>query len=101
MSEFRQDPVTGRWVIIASGRASRPRHIDRASERPTSECCPFCPGNEAMTPPEVWAERDAHTEANAPGWRVRVVPKKHPALVNAVDRFGGVDRRCSFKRGPG
>ena len=88
MSEFRQDPVTGRWVIIASGRASRPWHIDRASDRPSSESCPFCAGNEAMTPPEVWAERDARTEANAPGWRVRVVPNKYPALENDGERFG-------------
>ncbi|MGH7854569.1 MAG: galactose-1-phosphate uridylyltransferase [Candidatus Binatia bacterium] len=91
MSEFRQDPVTGRWVIIASGRASRPWHIDVARNRPRAESCPFCAGNEAMTPSEVWAERDANTEANAPGWRVRVVPNKYPALVNSGDWSGKKD----------
>ena len=83
MPEFRQDPVTGRWVIIASGRASRPWHIDMARDRSRAESCPFCAGNEAMTPPEVWTERDANTEANAPGWRLRVVPNKYPALENS------------------
>jgi UDPglucose--hexose-1-phosphate uridylyltransferase len=83
MSEFRQDPVTGRWVIIASGRASRPWHIDIVRDRPRAEICPFCAGNESMTPPEIWAERVANTEANAPGWRVRVVSNKYPALANS------------------
>jgi len=91
MSEFRQDPVTGRWVIIASGRASRPWHIDMARDRPRAISCPFCAGNEAMTPPEVWAERGANTEANAPGWRLRVVPNKYPALENSGEWSGKKD----------
>jgi UDPglucose--hexose-1-phosphate uridylyltransferase len=33
-----------------------------------------------MTPPEVWAQRDATTQPNTPGWRVRVVPNKYPAV---------------------
>jgi UDPglucose--hexose-1-phosphate uridylyltransferase len=82
MSEFRQDPVTGRWVIIASGRAARPWHVDVPRDQPRAESCPFCSGNEAMTPPEVWAMRDAESSANTPGWRVRIVPNKYPALEN-------------------
>ena len=39
-----------------------------------------------MTPPEVWAQRDSTTEANSPGWRVRVVPNKYPALENSGER---------------
>ena len=88
MSEFRQDPVTGRWVIIAPGRASRPWHIDETRGRPRAESCPFCAGNEAMTPAEVWAERDPGTKANAPGWRVRVVPNKYPALAGSAEWSG-------------
>ena len=80
MSEFRQDPVTGRWVIIAPARNARPRYIELASDHKRAEPCPFCAGNESMTPPEVWADRDSKTEANSPGWRVRVVPNKYPAL---------------------
>jgi UDPglucose--hexose-1-phosphate uridylyltransferase len=40
-----------------------------------------------MTPPEVWADRDSKTEANSPGWRVRVVPNKYPALEKSSARF--------------
>ena len=43
------------------------------------EHCPFCPGREHMTPPEVLAYRP-HGAANGPGWDLRVVPNKFPAL---------------------
>jgi UDPglucose--hexose-1-phosphate uridylyltransferase len=80
MPEFRQDPITGRWVIIASERAKRPHHLSGNSAKTQSLPCPFCEGNEAMTPPEIWSLRPSSTRANAPGWRLRVVPNKYPAL---------------------
>jgi UDPglucose--hexose-1-phosphate uridylyltransferase len=82
MSEFRKDPVTGRSVIIASERDKRPRQIGARNDSARSEPCPFCAGNEAMTPLEVWAQRDMNTQPNTPGWRVRVVPNKYPAVEN-------------------
>lgn len=88
MSEFRQDPVTGRRVIIASGRADRPWHIGVPKNPAHVVPCPFCAGGEAMTPPEVWSERDPATPADAPGWRVRVVPNKYPALESSGERSG-------------
>ena len=91
MSEFRQDPITGRWVIIASARASRPCHIRVPGNQTRAESCPFCAGNEAMTPPEVWAERDSNSERNSPGWRVRVVANKYPALEDGGEWSGKND----------
>ena len=41
----------------------------------------MCPGNENFTPPEVFAFRPAGFEKDGPGWQVRVVPNKFPALV--------------------
>ena len=58
MPELRKDPVTGRWVIISTDRQKRPN--DFRFERAAMigrELCPFCPGREAMTPPEVLAYR--------------------------------------------
>ena len=92
MPEFRQDPITGRWVIIAPGRASRPWHIGAAHERARPAPCPFCVGNEAMTPPEVWAQRQTNTKADAPGWRLRIVPNKYPALESSRDWTANSDR---------
>jgi UDPglucose--hexose-1-phosphate uridylyltransferase len=87
--ELRKDPVTGRWVIISTERRKRPNDfrvetavsIGRAS-------CPFCPGHEDLTPPEVFAFRQNGAAANGPGWDVRVVPNKFPAL----EVEGGLDR---------
>lgn len=42
--------------------------------------CPFCPGNEAQTPPEVQAVRPGGGPPDSPGWRVRAVPNKFPAV---------------------
>jgi UDPglucose--hexose-1-phosphate uridylyltransferase len=79
--ELRQDPLSGRWAAISTGRAARPEAFLR-EEGPVRGPlgCPFCPGNEHMTPPEVWADRDGGT-ADGPGWRVRVVPNKFPAFA--------------------
>ena len=80
MPELRKDPITGRWVIIATDRARRPSDFSRESVPPPSaRFCPFCYGNEQKTPPEVLAYRQ-QGPPNSPGWSVRVVPNKFPAL---------------------
>jgi UDPglucose--hexose-1-phosphate uridylyltransferase len=80
MPELRKDPITGRWVIIASDRAKRPTDFERAPVKSTGTgFCPFCYGNESKTPPEILAYRP-QGEPNTPGWTVRVVPNKFPAL---------------------
>jgi UDPglucose--hexose-1-phosphate uridylyltransferase len=79
--EFRKDPITGRWVIIATERAKRPSDFIRESvEIQGANHCPFCPGNESKTPPEVLAYRANGTGPNSPGWKLRVVPNKFPVL---------------------
>jgi UDPglucose--hexose-1-phosphate uridylyltransferase len=83
MPELRRDPITGEWVVIASERAKRPG--DFASHSPGRDMqggstCPFCPGYESMTPPEIMAFRHPGSQRNGPGWWVRVVPNKFPAL---------------------
>ncbi|MFH1862648.1 MAG: DUF4931 domain-containing protein, partial [bacterium] len=42
--------------------------------------CPFEEGNEDKTPPEVLAIRPNGAPPNSPGWEVRVVSNKFPAL---------------------
>ncbi|MDQ6678137.1 MAG: galactose-1-phosphate uridylyltransferase [Acidobacteriota bacterium] len=75
MPELRKDPVTERWVIIATDRARRPSDFSREHATPfTDRFCPFCPGNETKTAPEVYAAREGSN------WLVRVVPNKFPLL---------------------
>lgn len=90
MPELRKDPVTGRWVIIATDRARRPSDFIRHTVVLKGGFCPFCPGNEAKTPPEILAFRHGHGERDKPGWSVRVVPNKYPAL--GIE--GNLDRRA-------
>ncbi|MFC1650715.1 galactose-1-phosphate uridylyltransferase [Candidatus Latescibacterota bacterium] len=80
MSELRKDPVVGRWVIIATERAKRPTDYVSPKQNNESANCPFCEGNEHMTPPEVYAVRDNNTHADTKGWEIRVVTNKFPAL---------------------
>jgi len=78
--ELRQDPLSGHWSAITTGRAARPEAFLRDEGPARGRLgCPFCPGNEHMTPPEVWADRDGG--ADGPGWLVRVVPNKFPAFA--------------------
>jgi len=81
MPELRKDPVTDRWVIIASERTRRPSDFvrEKLSTVPSGRICPFCPGHESKTPPEVLAYRNGGP-ANQPGWSLRVVPNKFPVL---------------------
>ncbi len=81
MPELRKDPITGRWVIISTDRAKRPNDFLRETVAPDSGgFCPFCPGNEGKTPPEILAYRSNGSGPNSAGWTVRVVPNKFPAL---------------------
>ena len=57
MPELRKDPVTSRWVIISTERGKRPSDFGTERERERVGFCPFCPGNEDKTPPEVLAYR--------------------------------------------
>ncbi len=80
MPELRQNRYTKEWVVVATERAKRPEEL--VVKRPAKEVarfvesCPFCPGNEAKTPPEVLR---IPADASVP-WRVRMVPNKFSAL---------------------
>src|SRR5687767_2114688 len=77
MPELREDELSGRWVLLAPGRAARPHAFTSAAATSAAEPgCPFCPGNEHETPPEVL--RTGEGSADTPGWRVRVVPNLYP-----------------------
>jgi UDPglucose--hexose-1-phosphate uridylyltransferase len=102
MPDLRRDPIVGRWVIISTDRAGRPRDFihTESTRDPASTVCPFCPGQEALTPHEILAYRPQGGTPNGPGWTVRVVPNKFPALhiegdlgregIGLYDRMNGV-----------
>ncbi len=82
MPELRKDPIVGRWVIISSERSKRPSDFaSEGSARRNQGLCPFCPGNEHATPPEISADRAQDTSPDTPGWTLRIISNKFPALV--------------------
>jgi len=96
VSTLRQDPTTRQWSILAPRRSQRPHDpvVVPRLELPRHEgTCPFCPGNEDHTPPEILRL------PQGPDWRVRVVPNMYGALVGE----GPVHRTGSpmFREMPG
>ncbi|HZP00685.1 MAG TPA: galactose-1-phosphate uridylyltransferase [Terriglobia bacterium] len=85
MPELRHNILTREWVIIATERARRPEEFAKVKKEkrmlpPYVVNCPFCPGNEQMTPPETYVVPDTT------GWRVRVTPNKFAALSYEGER---------------
>jgi UDPglucose--hexose-1-phosphate uridylyltransferase len=82
LPEVRVDPLTGSKTIVAAERATRPGADWHAEPPPPLERDddPFAEGNEARTPPEVYARRPDGSAPDTPGWQVRVVPNLFPAL---------------------
>lgn len=81
MSFLRYDITTNDWVIFAPERTRRPHNLKKGAitDAGPQGLCPFCPGNEHLTGPEIFALRGS-TPPNTPGWTVRVVPNRFPAL---------------------
>jgi UDPglucose--hexose-1-phosphate uridylyltransferase len=78
MSELRQDPLSGRWFVLAAERARRPEAFHRPARQWTAAGdCPFCPGNETMTTNEVLRYEDG--DGN---WHVRIVPNKYADMAD-------------------
>jgi UDPglucose--hexose-1-phosphate uridylyltransferase len=80
MPELRKDPIISRWVIISTERGRRPSEFLPDEIKTRGGFCPLCEGNEDKTPPEVFAIRENGSPPNSPGWTLRVVPNKFPAL---------------------
>ncbi|MGE5571644.1 MAG: galactose-1-phosphate uridylyltransferase [Bacteroidota bacterium] len=98
MPELRRDPASRSWVVIATERSRRPSDFRVSRDERKGGACPFCYGNEHMTPPEVLAlGRDADAP-NEKGWSVRVVPNKFPAL--ALDAGDGAGDGWGADGGP-
>jgi UDPglucose--hexose-1-phosphate uridylyltransferase len=90
LPELRKDPIIGRWVIISAERGKRPSSFYADEKVSVGGFCPLCPGNEDKTPPEVFAYRSSDSLPDTPGWSLRVVSNKFPALriEGELDRRG-------------
>lgn len=89
MVELRRDPIRNKWVIINTNRIldcdlgiSAHKHVDE-------KICPFCYGNEYMTPFPIVSQNKDGQHVSDKKWDVRVIPNKNPIL--AVE--GNLSRR--------
>lgn len=99
MSQLRKDPVTGRWVIVNIEEPKTTSDYVLIPQVKSSRVCPFCPGNESMTPPEIHVYGRKPGSKSVSNWLVRVIPNKFPALrieegtekvgVGIYDKLGG------------
>jgi UDPglucose--hexose-1-phosphate uridylyltransferase len=83
LSEIRKDLLRDGWVVIATGRAIKPTDLPVPAQGEALKAqgfCPFCEGNEWVTPPEIMVNRKPGTEKNAPGWTTRTIPNKFSAF---------------------
>ncbi len=95
MAKYVPDIKTERWVIIAPGRTKRPDESPASHAEASAKVCPFCAGNESMTPPEVY--RIGPGEKDKPGWQVRVIPNLfpitdiHEVIIHSVDDMRDIE----------
>ncbi|MEW5922178.1 MAG: galactose-1-phosphate uridylyltransferase [Bacillota bacterium] len=101
MPVLRQDPLTGEWVIIATERARRPETFARKKNEEDhyklnsrEAKCPFCPGNEHLTPPEVLVYHPEHAGlayAGSPGTAAGTSPhtSSRAGYAAAMEESGG------------
>jgi len=80
MSEIRYDRLHDTHVLIAPERLRHPDIPPMASDASSGEPCPFCEGNEGMTPPEIFAQRIEGSFSNEEGWETRVIPNLFKAV---------------------
>src|SRR3990172_767235 len=103
MPGLRKDYVTDTWVVFSAARAHRPGAFKKEKLTTDPAKCPFCYGHEPMTPPEILAYRK-DGQPNGPGWWIRRVPNKFPALPThrdpdrAAPNHGGGERRQPILR---
>jgi len=81
VSEIRYDRLHDTHVLITPERLHRPDFSPQKEKTSPHGTCPFCEGNEAMTPKEIFAIRPTESFANSIGWQTRVVPNLYKAVA--------------------
>ncbi|MDD2449093.1 MAG: UTP--glucose-1-phosphate uridylyltransferase [Sulfurimonas sp.] len=99
MSDIRLDTINNKYVIIAPERLHRPNLQSYSREKSSKVNCPFCEGNEHMTPNEVYALR--YNEPNKGMWKTRVVPNLYKAVQVELEDKSQRDGVFEFKSGVG
>lgn len=105
VNEMRKDYLLDRWVVIATQRRRRPKEFVKAKAKREVHACPFCPGNEHMTPPAILVylrkegriikDKDQNGFRHK-DWLVRCVSNLYPAFTPPSGRGSPVDWTGDF-----
>ncbi len=80
LREIRIDPIIpNESVLITTARGMRPKKKEAPAprdDRSHVDTCPFCSGNEAMTPPAI------HAYPENQNWQVRIIENLYPVLAD-------------------
>ncbi len=105
-NEMRKDYILDRWVVIASQRKRRPTDFVKPKELRKPSTCPFCPGNEHMTPPAFLVYRKVGggivKDEDSDGfrhkdWLVRCIPNLYPAFTPPSEGLEGNNKVEDFE----
>jgi len=99
MSDIRRDRLHDHYVLIAPERMRRPDTLDNSPTIISTDSCPFCEGNEEMTPPEIYANRN--NEPNTAHWGVRVIPNLYKAVQIELEDESSIDGMFESRPGVG
>ena len=82
MQQLRRDPVLNRWVIVQYNHDDAVNDYIKQTvgKKNTEKFCPFCPGNEAKTPPDIFTDKPFVQGWVQNAWNLRVIANKFPAL---------------------
>jgi len=75
-SEFRQDPVSGDWILLAPLRGERRKFKGRVKTELSKSKCPFENPSEFGNAPPVLV----YQNENKNDWFLQIIPNKYPAV---------------------
>ena len=78
-SEFRQDLVSGDWVLIAPGRSSRKHNLKALTKKTKSVPIAKCPFEDLL---QASAKPPLLQYGNDGKWRLAIIENKYPALTH-------------------
>ena len=85
LNEFRQDPVSGEWVLFSTARAKRPHPQGEVPFYQSKEECFFEPERMAQQEMPVTIYNHGQlTKDLLTDWTTVVIPNKFPALIKGV-----------------
>ncbi|MDP3143256.1 MAG: hypothetical protein Q8N14_04900, partial [Candidatus Omnitrophota bacterium] len=91
VSEFRQDPVSGDWILLAPFRSGGHKFEGRAKMELSKNKCPFeNPSKFGNAPPVLVYQKEDKND-----WFLQIIPNKYPAVGQGD--YGPIHQKGLYK----